>query len=120
VQFLIDACLPRSFTAILSEYGHEAIDVRDVGMRRADDPDIAHRARAELRTLLTEDWGFGDIRVSPPGEYQGIVVFETSDNSIDEKTAALRHLLDRADIVSALPGRLAIVTTRKIRLRPPI
>ena len=41
MRFLIDACSPRDFTPLLASYGHDSIDVRDIGMRRADDPDIA-------------------------------------------------------------------------------
>ena len=89
-------------------------------MGRADDPEIAAYARINRLGLLTEDWGFADIRRYPPEEYHGIVLFETSDNSIDQKLAALRNLLERPDIVAALPRRLAIVTPHKIRLRPPL
>jgi predicted nuclease of predicted toxin-antitoxin system len=120
VRFLIDACLPRDFAPILHTYGHVATDVRDIGLRRADDPIIAARALADQCCLLTEDWGFADIRAYAPDRYHGIVVFETPDNSIDDKLAALRNLLDRPEIVAALPGRLAIVSTTKIRLRPPL
>jgi hypothetical protein len=42
------------------------------------------------------------------------------DNSIEEKLAALRQLLGHSDIIDALPGRLAIVTATRIRLRPPL
>jgi len=70
--------------------------------------------------LLTEDWGFADIRRYPPQEYHGVVVFQTHDNGVDEKVAALRNLMIRTDVVAALPGRLAIVTTTRIRLRPPL
>ena len=120
MRFLIDACLPRDFTPLLVSYGHASIDVRDVGMRRADDPDIAAHARAHQLCLLTEDWGFADIRIYPPAQYFGIVVIETADNGIDEKLAALYNLLERTEIVAALPGRLAIVTPARIRLRPPL
>jgi predicted nuclease of predicted toxin-antitoxin system len=120
VRFLIDACLPRDFGLVLVSYGHVAIDVRDIGMGKATDPDIAAHAREERLCLLTEDWGFADIRRYPPPEYFGIVVFETKDSSIDEKLAALRNLLDRADVVESLVGRLAIVTAMKIRLRPAL
>jgi predicted nuclease of predicted toxin-antitoxin system len=120
VQFLIDACLPRDFTPLLASFGHISIDVRDIGMGRADDPDIAAHALAHQLCLLTEDWGFADIRRYPPTSYHGIVVIETADNGIDQKLAALGNLLERDDIVSALPGRLAVVTPTRIRLRPPL
>jgi predicted nuclease of predicted toxin-antitoxin system len=120
VRFLIDACLPRDFAPLLASYDHESIDVRDIGMRRADDSDIAAYARASQLCLLTEDWGFADIRIYPPAQYHGIVVIETVDNGIDEKLSALSNLLKRPDIVAALHGRLAIVTATTIRVRPPL
>jgi len=120
VRFFIDACLPRNFAAVLESYGHVAIDARDIGMRCADDAQIAAHARREGMALLTEDWGFSDIRAYPPADYHGIVIFETRDDAIGTKMAALRHLLDRSDVVQQLPGRLAIVTPTRIRLRPPL
>ena len=35
MHFLIDASLPRSAGTVLRQLGHEATDVRDVGMRDA-------------------------------------------------------------------------------------
>jgi len=120
VRFLIDACLPRDFAAVINSYGHVAVDVRDIGMRRADDPDIAAHAKRNQLCLLSEDWGFADIRTYPPSDYHGLVVFELPDTNIDQKVTALRKLLERGPIVDALPGRLAIVTRTRIRLRPPL
>jgi predicted nuclease of predicted toxin-antitoxin system len=105
---------------LLVTHGHVAVKVREIGMGQADDADIAAYARQERLCLLTEDWGFGDIRTYPPEQYHGIVVFETTDNSMSEKLAALRNLLEREDVVEALPGRLVIVTPKKIRIRPPM
>jgi predicted nuclease of predicted toxin-antitoxin system len=120
LRFLIDACLPRDFAAMLGAYGHVHTDLRDIGMGRADDPDVAAFAQAHQCCLLSEDWGFSDIRHYPPADYHGIVIVEAPESSIDEKLAALRNLLEHRDVVIALPGRLAIVTPKKIRLRPPL
>ena len=120
MRFLIDACLPKEFAEAVALYGHAAVDVHDIGMARADDPDIAAYAQRNQFCLLTEDWGFSDIRHYPPESYHGIVVFETTDNSVDQKLAALRNLLDHPQLVESLPGRLAIVTVARIRLRPPM
>jgi len=74
MQFLIDADLPRSTKALLESYGHIAIDLRDIGMRRAKDSQIAQHAQANGLCLLTGDWGFSDIRIFPPEQYAGIVI----------------------------------------------
>jgi predicted nuclease of predicted toxin-antitoxin system len=34
MRFLIDADLPRSVAEVIRRHGHEAIDVRDIGLRR--------------------------------------------------------------------------------------
>jgi hypothetical protein len=88
-------------------------------MRCSKDGEIAAHARTSQCCLLTEDWGFADVRIYPPAQYYGIVVFWISDNRIDDKLTALRNLLGNKRIVESLPGRLAITTLKKIRLRPP-
>lgn len=90
-----------------------------MGMGQADDVEIAAYAQAHRLVLLTEDWGFADIRRYPPAQYSGIVVFETADNSIDEKLEGLRNLLARPEVIDSLSGRLAVVTPSRIRVRPP-
>jgi hypothetical protein len=94
MRFLIDADLPRPVAPLVRSLGHEATDVRDVGLGEAPDAEIAAYARAHELCLLTGDFDFADIRDYPPEHYYGIVV------------------------LSRLPGRLAIVEPGRIRLRP--
>jgi predicted nuclease of predicted toxin-antitoxin system len=65
VRFLIDADLPRSTKLLLEKYGHEAVDVRDIGLRHAKDPVIARYAQDHQACLLTGDFGFADVRNYP-------------------------------------------------------
>lgn len=74
VRFLIDADLPRSIKTLLEKFGHEAIDVRDIGLRSAKDQVIARYAQDHQACLLTGDFGFADIRNYPPETFYGIVV----------------------------------------------
>jgi predicted nuclease of predicted toxin-antitoxin system len=120
VRFLIDADLPRSTKALLQRYGHEATDVRDIGLRDAKDPTIAAYARTHPTCLITGDFGFADIRNYAPSAYKGIVVLELPRNA----TAAfilrlVEAFLQQQEILSKLEGRLAIVEPGRIRLRPP-
>lgn len=69
--------------------------------------------------LVSCDWGFADIRSYPPADYHGLIVLELPDRATsDEKLALLESLLKQPTIVSRLPGRLAIVSQSRIRLRP--
>jgi len=118
MRFLIDADLPRSSGDVVRRHGHEAVDVRDVGLRVAKDPQIAHYARNEGLCLITGDCDFADIRNYPPDQYAGIVVLNLPRNA----TAAyinqlLDSFLEHEDLVTRLPGKLAIVEAGRVRLR---
>jgi predicted nuclease of predicted toxin-antitoxin system len=71
VHFLIDADLPRSLKPLIERYGHDATDVRDIGLGSAKDPPIAAYAQAHRVCLLTGDFGFADIRNYAPANYAG-------------------------------------------------
>ena len=74
MRFLVDADLPRSVIGLLQRYGHEAVDVRDIGLRSATDSRIAAYAKSKGLCLVTGDFDFADIRNYPPKEYEGLVV----------------------------------------------
>jgi predicted nuclease of predicted toxin-antitoxin system len=118
MRFLIDADLPRSSSDVIRRYGHEAIDVRDVGLRDAKDADIARYARTQGLCLITGDVDFADIRNYPPSQYAGIVVLSL------HRTANARFInrlldgfLQQQDLLAQLPGNLAIVEPGRVRLR---
>jgi predicted nuclease of predicted toxin-antitoxin system len=119
VRFLIDADLPRSTKPLLERFGHEAIDVRDVGLRSAKDLVIARYARDHRACLLTGDFGFADIRNYPPESYYGIIVLELPR---DATAAFILHLIEEIlrqnEVLARLPRKLAIVEAGRIRLRP--
>jgi Domain of unknown function (DUF5615) len=119
VRFLIDADLPRSTKPLLEKYGHEAIDVREIGLRDAKDPVIARCAQDRLACLITGDFGFGDVRNYPPEKYHGIVVLEVpSDADARFILGLIENFIQQTAILARLSGRLAIVEAGRIRLRP--
>ena len=120
MRFLIDADLPRDIVGLIATYAHVGIDARDVGLRHAEDSEIAAYALQDRLCILTGDWGFSDIRVYPPSQYNGIVVVGLPVHATKSTIElAIRGLLDRPDIIALLPGRLAIVEKNRMRLRPP-
>jgi predicted nuclease of predicted toxin-antitoxin system len=94
------------------------VDVRDVGLRSAKDPQIAQYAQTEELCLITGDFDFADIRNYPPDQYNGIVVL-----SIPAKTTAkyIKQLLEsffqQTELIEMLSGKLAIVEPGRVRLR---
>jgi len=103
----------------LEKYGHEPIDVRDIGLRYAKDPVIARYARDPQDCLLTGDFGFADVRNYPPETYRGLVVFELPrDAGAKFILGLIESFVQQTAILPRLPGRLAIVEAGRIRLRP--
>ena len=119
LRFLIDADLPRSAKTLLEKFGHEAIDVRDIGLRSAKDAVIARYAQDHQACLLTGDFGFADIRNYPPETYYGIVVLGLPR---DATAAFILHLIEeilgQSEVLARLPRKLGIVEAGRIRLRP--
>jgi len=106
---------------MLQESGFEALDSRDIGLRTAPDEAVAAEAKARGLVLLSADFDFAVIRLYPPSEYPGIVVIERPDDSnVSNVVDMLRGLTADPDLLAALPGRLVIVGSRRIRVRPPL
>lgn len=119
MRFLIDADLPRSAKPLLESFGHEAIDVRDVGLRRAKDPVIARYAQEHHACLLTGDFDFADIRNYPPESYDGIVVLQLPrDATASFILGLIEEMLRQNEVTARLSRTLAIVEAGRIRLRP--
>ncbi len=119
MRFLIDADLPRPTANLVQSLGHEALDVRDIGLGAAPDEKIAAYAQVHQLCLLTGDFDFADIRDYPPEDYAGLVVLKLPD--IANRDFILRLVeafLRESDVLSRLSGRLAIVELGRIRLRP--
>jgi hypothetical protein len=119
MYFLIDANLPRSTINAIRDAGHEAIDVRDIGLRAAADSEIAAYAKSHSFAIVTRDYDFADIRNYPPHEYAGLVVLELpEDAAIPAILGLVTSFLTQPDLLRQLPGRLAIVEPGRVRLRP--
>jgi predicted nuclease of predicted toxin-antitoxin system len=118
MRFLIDEDLPRSAAGIVRQHGHEAVDVRDIGLRGAKDPLIARYVQDEKLCLITADYDFADVRNYPPDQYFGIVVLDTPRNATARYiNQVLESFLNQAELVAQLPGKLAIVAPGRVRLR---
>jgi len=122
MRFLVDADLPRtSLRSLLASFGHEAIDVRDIGMSASPDEAIAQYAADHHLCLITGDWGFADIRTYPPEQHFGIIIVGLPDGARGSQIIELVELLlKQSEVLAKIPRRLAIVEKGRIRLRPPV
>jgi predicted nuclease of predicted toxin-antitoxin system len=71
--------------------GHDAEDVRDVGLRGAPDSEIAAYAQANKLCLVTADGGFANIRSYSPREYAGLIVLDLPPRATSPVILKLLH-----------------------------
>ena len=118
MRFLVDEDLPLSTGDLLLRYGHEAFDVRRIGLRGAKDPQIAAYAKNQSLCIVTGDFGFSDIRNYPPADYPGLVVLKVPRTATALTILRLlESLLQQQELVERLPGNLAIVESGRVRIR---
>jgi len=118
MRFLVDEDLPRAVDNLLKQYGHEVVDVRDIGLRGAKDGEIAHYARSRNLCILSGDLGFCDIRKYPPSEYAGLAVIRIPRGATANFIVRLlESFLKKDKLISELVGKLAIVEIERIRVR---
>lgn len=121
MRFLIDADLPRSTKELLQRHGHEAVDVRDIGLGSAADSHIAQYAQDNTLCLLTGDFDFSDIRTYPPARYHGLVILNVPPNATAPSILSLLEgFLIQPQVVRNLAGKLAIVEPGRVRIRHPV
>lgn len=118
MRFKLDENLPVELADLLREAGHDASTVLEQELSGKPDPDVAAVCKRENRALVTLDTDFADIRVYPPEDYAGLLVFRLQRQ---DKI----HVLDVATrLVSVLEqetlrGKLWIVEESRIRVRTP-
>jgi predicted nuclease of predicted toxin-antitoxin system len=118
MKFLVDEDLPRSVATLIQELGHDAEDVRDVGLRGASDSGIAAYAQVHKLCIVTADGGFASIRNYSPREYAGLVVLDLPPRATSPVILRLvREFFAQSELIHDLPGRLAIVAFGRVRLR---
>jgi len=102
---------------LLRGNGYDVKDIRDYGLRGAEDEKIYEFAQSEEAVILTGDKGFGNILRFPLGKHFGIVVvhFPNEMPSIEVNC----HLLQRFEDLSEddFRGNLIIIEPRKIRIK---
>jgi predicted nuclease of predicted toxin-antitoxin system len=112
----LDENLPREIVVDLQAAGHEADTVVDERLSGISDKQLMERVRDDHMALFTLDKGIADIRVYPPEDYAGIVLFRPPTEGRGEVHRFVRRHLSEI-LKQSLSGRLAIVSERHIRIR---
>jgi len=116
VKFKVDENLPDELSLLFRAAGWDSLTIEQQLLSGAIDPRLAEICTAEERILVTFDRGFSNIRVYPPADHPGMIVFRL-------KSQDKQHLLSVAErLVETLSKRdlrneLWIVHEDRIRIR---
>jgi len=116
VKFKIDENLPDELSHLLRDSGWDSLTVEEQRLSGEIDPRLAEICATEERILVTFDRGFSNIRVYPPSNSPGMIVFRL-------RSQDKRHVLSVAErLVESLRARelrnqLWIVHENRIRIR---
>jgi len=102
MKFKIDEKLPSEFADALRSANHDAITVLEQEMKGAPDVDIFAACRREGRTLMSLDLDFADIRLYPPAEGPGVLIFRVQPQ---DKS----HLLNCPHRIIPLTGEESLI-----------
>jgi predicted nuclease of predicted toxin-antitoxin system len=118
-RFVIDENMPRSTAPVLRSAGYDAIDVRDAGLRGADDGRIFAFAQASSATLITADHDFANVLTFRLGTHTGIMIVRIPNQFPNEvvNREILRALNEMRE--EDLTGSLAIIEIGRTRVRRP-
>ena len=94
MRFLLDENFPRSVAAVLSEKGHEAVDLRSIGLLGASDAVVAEKAIETGAVILTTDRDFFHTVPNIYAEHSGVVVIALRQPSRPRITQRLEWFLD--------------------------
>ncbi len=118
-KFLVDEDMARSTAVALRQAGHEAQDVRDVGLRGHSDQEVFDRAQTQGAILVTADKDFANILRFPLGSHAGIIVSRVPDRLPTQRVnEELLQALARLE-GQKLEGVLVIVEVGRVRIRRP-
>lgn len=114
MRVLVDENLPRSLAGRLSQAGHDAVDLRDLGRGAASDAEVLAIAIEQDRILVSANHKhFGNVLLFPPAESRGIVVvrmpkctIETVMVRIQSVLAGLRESHVRGSLILVDPSRV--------------
>ncbi len=77
------------FAKLLTQAGHDAIAVRDLGLADASDDEILDRAIAEKRTIVSHDTDFGTLLAFRNISSPSFVLIRSSDSMTPDEQAEL-------------------------------
>ncbi len=100
---------------LMKDLGLQVQRAQELSLTGADDPTIFRKAQELKAVLVTNDHGFGDVRVYPPSAHHGVIVLKMEPDPT--KVEAVHRVLGLLQKETQFERCLFIVDTSKYRKR---
>lgn len=117
MRFLLDQNLSPMLADLLTQQGHDAVHVRELGMSRSSDADIMATAVAEDRIVISSDTDFGELLAKTNAAAPSLLLFRRQGQ---RRVADLAILLE-ANLPTVIEdldsGAIVVIDANRIRVR---
>lgn len=114
MKLLIDESLQHDLARILTDAGHDAVHVADLGLRGTTDDEVLSRAAADGRIVVSADTDFGTLLALSGAPGPSVVLLRRAGRRAADRA---RTLLAVLVLVDEQLSRGAVVTVEQTRLR---
>ena len=117
MRFLLDQNQSPLLAELLNNAGHDAIHVRDIGLRQATDSEILSQAKREQRVLISADTDFGELLASSRDHTPSVLLLRRHDRRRVQAVAEL--ILANLDTITddLDVGAIVVFDQDRVRIR---
>ena len=117
-KFLLDENISHETTEFLKSMGYDVKSVAHFGLAGASDEEIAKKAVATKRMLITLDLDFGEIFYFGTRQKLGVIVLRLKHQTIEEVNKALYRLLKSGILEKkSMESSLIVIGEHRVRIR---
>jgi predicted nuclease of predicted toxin-antitoxin system len=116
-RILLDQGLPGTASAILRDLGYDALHVREIGMRDADDSEILDYAARDSRVVVTLDRDFPQLLAMTRASRPSVILIRQQRLRALEVAALIQVIWEQHEAALAL-GCVVKASSRSSRARP--
>ena len=101
---------------MIRAYGHQATDVRDIGLGTSPDQGIADHARRHQLAIVTADKDFGELVFRQHLVHSGVALIRLAGLTPEEKAEMVVRMFEQHG--QQLAQGFAVLSRRAFRFRP--